>query len=219
MPNRRFASRREIERFFPSARLALRSSSKFSMSASHSWSLTNSSYGKTANCFLPFFVRISGCNVIGRPLGGAAPDKLPLFRLQFQTALDNFRRETQVSSLYVASEIVRQIFNLGENPAPLLFWNPLKILERTRLELYRIPHHSPFSASLNFFTTSNSLPRSSMTFTAICLCSPATNGSLVVPARCSHTLSAYTPRNSRFKLSHAAVRGKNACATQNASSL
>src|SRR5881396_1395732 len=53
-----------------------------------------------------------------------------------------------------------------------------------------IDGESLHSASLNFFTTNNSLPLSSITFTAICFCSPATNGSLVVPARCSHTLSA-----------------------------
>ena len=37
--------------------------------------------------------------------------------------------------------------------------------------------------SSNFLTTSNSFPRGSITFTAICLCSPAGNGALVVPAR------------------------------------
>src|SRR5208337_924123 len=39
------------------------------------------------------------------------------------------------------------------------------------------------------FTTSNSFPRSSITFTAICPCSPGSNGVLVVPARSSQTAS------------------------------
>jgi len=43
--------------------------------------------------------------------------------------------------------------------------------------------------SSNFFTTINSFPRSSITLTAICRCSPASNGALTVPARWSHTLS------------------------------
>jgi hypothetical protein len=48
-----------------------------------------------------------------------------------------------------------------------------------------------FSYAVNSaaFTTSSSLPRSSMTLTATCRCSPASNGALVVPARWSHTLS------------------------------
>ena len=37
--------------------------------------------------------------------------------------------------------------------------------------------------SSSFLTTSNSLPRGSITFTAICWCSPAGKGALMVPAK------------------------------------
>src|SRR3989304_9882270 len=49
-------------------------------------------------------------------------------------------------------------------------------------------------ASLRIFTTSSSLPRSSMTLTATWPWSPASKGALVVPARWSHTVSSYSPR-------------------------
>src|SRR4030042_3573693 len=70
----------------------------------------------------------------------------------------------------------------------------------------------PF-ASFSDFTTSNSFPRSSITFTAICPCSPASNDALTVPARWSQTLSSCVDFSARFKLSHALVRGKNAWLT------
>jgi len=46
-----------------------------------------------------------------------------------------------------------------------------------------------YFASFKLFTTSNSFPRWSITFTATCPCSPATNGALIVPARWSQTVS------------------------------
>ena len=70
-------------------------------------------------------------------------------------------------------------------------------------------------SSFHSLVTSNSLPRSSITFTAMVLFGPAGNGALVVPARCAQTLSSNSARDSRFKLSHAPVRGKKAWHTRN----
>src|SRR5581483_4992210 len=71
------------------------------------------------------------------------------------------------------------------------------------------------SGSSSDRTASSSLPRSSITFTAISRVSPATNGALTVPERWSQTESSSSPFNERFRLSHAPVRGKNACETWN----
>src|SRR5438876_3014732 len=68
-------------------------------------------------------------------------------------------------------------------------------------------------ASLRFFTTRSSLPRSSTTLTASCLCSPPSNGALVAPARCSQTLSLYSLFKALLRLSHALVLGKKAWQT------
>ena len=51
-------------------------------------------------------------------------------------------------------------------------------------------HQAAFSARL---TTISSLPRSSMTLTAMRFLSPRAKGSLAVPARCSQTLSSNCP--------------------------
>src|SRR5208337_1879489 len=73
--------------------------------------------------------------------------------------------------------------------------------------------HPLYGIHPSFSPTSNSFPRSSITFTATCPCCPASNGALTVPARWSHTLSSYSPLRAFFRLSQAPVRGKNACET------
>ena len=55
--------------------------------------------------------------------------------------------------------------------------------------------------------------KSSITLTATLRCSPASKGALVAPARCSQTLSSYSPLSAFFRLSQAPVRGKNAWLT------
>src|SRR6266508_2629621 len=69
------------------------------------------------------------------------------------------------------------------------------------------------SASSSDFTTSSSLPRSSITFTAMSRTSPAVNGALTVPERWSQTDSSKSVLSAFLRLSHALVRGKNACET------
>src|ERR1019366_4989582 len=75
-------------------------------------------------------------------------------------------------------------------------------------------HFLDHFAASSFLTTSNSLPRGSITFTAIWPCSPAGNGALVVPAKWSQTVSSNSTRNAFFRFSQAPVRGKNACRTR-----
>ena len=58
-----------------------------------------------------------------------------------------------------------------------------------------------------------------MTFTATRPLSPTVNGSLTVPARCSHTPGLNSAFSDFFRLSQAAVRGKKTCAAQNTSPL
>src|SRR5262249_1887659 len=67
-------------------------------------------------------------------------------------------------------------------------------------------HWSIFTSTLSPPTTH--FP--SITFTAICLFSPAENGALFVPAKCSQTASSCVARRAFFKFSQAPVRGKNA---------
>jgi hypothetical protein len=65
-----------------------------------------------------------------------------------------------------------------------------------------------FCAHLRFsydkdFTTLNSLPRPSITLTAMRRLSPGAKGSLLVPAKCAQTLSSNSPLSDFCRLSHA----------------
>ena len=91
-----------------------------------------------------------------------------------------------------------------------------RLLER-RVEDRLLDLEGAHSASSSDLTTSSSLPRSSITLTAISRVSPAVNGALTVPARWSQTDSSNSPLSAFCRLSHALVRGKNACETWNES--
>src|SRR5439155_11109062 len=92
----------------------------------------------------------------------------------------------------------------------------LPVLERLRegrVEDRLLDLEGAHSASSRDFTTRSSLPRSSITFTAISREPPSLNGALTVPERCSHTDSSNSVFNAFCRLSQALVRGKNACET------
>lgn len=104
------------------------------------------------------------------------------------------------------SGIVRPSQNHMPSNNELHIAKPLEVLER-----YQADHCAPSS----FLTTISSLPRSSITFTAICRCWPTLNGVDVSPAKCAQTDSSKSALSARFKLSQACVRGKNAWQTRN----
>src|SRR5688572_22320385 len=70
------------------------------------------------------------------------------------------------------------------------------------IESLEIPNdHAPeyHFASFRLLTTISSLPRSSITLTAIWPCSPDSKGTDTLPDKCCHTASSYSPFSERLR--------------------